>query len=87
MIPYLFGGAAALCGVAVLVCAARTARPVRTVLLSVLAGIAVLALLSLTGSFTGLRLPVNGWTVACAGAAGVPGVLLMVLVRMLWGIG
>ena len=40
--------------------------------------------LYLTAGYTGVRLGVTPWSVLCASAAGVPGVALMVLMRLIW---
>ena len=86
MFTYILIGAALICAAAILICAFKTKHPVRTILISALSGIAVLSIVSITGAFTGVSLPINGWTVGCSGVAGVPGVLLMLVMRMVWDI-
>lgn len=75
---------AALYAVAFLFFAFKTGKPLKTLLLNILVGLAVFTLLNVSSEYTGVGLQVNGWSLLCAGAAGVPGVALMVLMRILW---
>ncbi len=54
----------------------------KTLLLSVMSGIAVFTVVNLTSRFTGVYIPVNAWTCGSSALFGVPGVLGLLLVRM-----
>ena len=53
------------------------------VLLSALSGLASLFAADVMLGFTGLDLPVNGFSLSCAGAGGIPGVILLLLLNTL----
>ena len=75
---------AAVYAIAFLFFSFKTGKPIKTIFLHVLLGLAVFLVLNLTAGYTGVRLGVNPWSVLCASAAGVPGVALMVLMRLIW---
>lgn len=75
---------AALYAVAFLFFAFKTGKPLKTILINIFVGLAAFTVLNLCSKYTGVALGVNGWSLLCAGAAGVPGVALMVLMRILW---
>lgn len=52
----------------------KTLRPVRSVLLHALLGIAAFVLINLTSRFTGVRLPLNWYTAAGSAVFGIPAV-------------
>lgn len=66
--------------------ALKTKRPLKTLMLSALLGIAALLCVNLTSGLTGVALNINGWTLTTSLAAGIPGVLAMLTLRILWGI-
>lgn len=61
---------------------AKSGRWLKTLLLSALSGLAVMAAVNLTDSFTGISIAVNGWTVASSALLGIPGVLGLLTVRL-----
>ncbi|MGI6269516.1 MAG: pro-sigmaK processing inhibitor BofA family protein [Candidatus Howiella sp.] len=75
---------AAVYAIAFLFFAFKTGKPLKTILLHLLLGLLAFLALNLTSGYTGVRLGVNPWSVLCASAAGVPGVALMVLMRLIW---
>lgn len=75
---------AAVYAIAFLFFAFKSGKPIKTILFSALLGLGVFVLLNLTGGYTGVSLGVNPWSVLCASVAGVPGVVLMVVMRLLW---
>ena len=77
---------AVCCALAILIAAVRTGKPVTSIVSSALTGIVALLLISATGSLTGAALALNGWTLLCAGAAGIPGVVLMLAVKLIWNV-
>jgi hypothetical protein len=48
-----------------------------------LSGGAALAAVNITGAVTGVFLPVSTLSLLCAGAAGVPGVVMMLLLNVI----
>lgn len=69
-----------------LIFALKTKKPLKTLMLSALLGLAALLCVNLTSGLTGVVLNINGWTLATSAAAGIPGVLAMLTLRILWGI-
>lgn len=75
---------AAVYAITFLFFAFKSKKPLRTIVLSAALGIAVFVLLNLASGYTGIKLGVNPWSIICAACAGVPGVVLMVVMRMMW---
>ena len=77
--------AAALVLAAVALAAAKSTRPVRAGLVSVLSGLGALGAVNLLADFTGVALALNGlsWFAACV--LGIPGVTLLLMLRLLFG--
>ena len=75
---------ACIYGLCALVFLVRTKKPFRNLLLSAAIGLAALLAVHFTGPLTGVELPLNPWSVLCSAAAGIPGVLLMLGMRMVW---
>lgn len=73
-------------GLAILIAALRQKKPLRSLIVSALGGLALLFLISFTGKITGFYLALNPWTVACAAAVGIPGVMMMLLLKFIWDI-
>ena len=78
MILYAAG---AVCAIAVLTYCMRTAKPVRTALLGMLSGAALLIAVHIFGGKIGLALPLNGVTVFVSLTLGIPGVAAMCLIN------
>ena len=49
-------------------------------------GFAVLAAIDLTSALTGIFVAVSGWTIAVAAFLGLPGVISMLLIKVIWHI-
>lgn len=75
---------AAVYAVAFLFFAFKTGKPFKTVMINICVGIGAFVILNLLSRYTGVALGVNLWSLLCAAAAGVPGVALMVVMRLLW---
>ena len=60
--------------VALLIFAAKTGKPFKTLILNAFLGIAVMAIIDLTAKFTGVHIPVNQYTVAGSAVFGIPAV-------------
>lgn len=73
-------------GVAVLIGAFLTKKPIRTLLSSALQGACALAAVNVTGAFTGVSLGLNALSgIACA-LGGVPGVITLLLLKLIFEI-
>lgn len=62
----------------------RTKKPLRSLLLSAAIGLISLLIIHFTEPLSGVGLPLNPWTALCSAAAGIPGVLLLLGMRMIW---
>lgn len=80
----IFYAAGAICTVAVLTYYMKTAKPVRTALLGMLSGAAVLTVVHFFGDRVGLALPINGVTVFVSLTLGAPGVAAMCIFKFLF---
>lgn len=71
-----YGGIAVLAigALALLICAAKTGKPFKSLLLNAFIGIAVMAAIDLTEKFTGVHIPVNQYTVTGSAVFGIPAV-------------
>lgn len=78
--------AAAVCSVAMVICCLKMRRPFRAVLINMLSGLAVLTLINLLSPLTGVWLGVNAWTVGGSALGGIPAIVLMLIVRVLWNV-
>lgn len=76
--------AGAVCSLAMVVCCHKTQRPFRAAIINMLGGLAALTLINLLSPLTGVWLGVNPWTVCCSGVGGVPAIVLMLIVRVIW---
>lgn len=76
---------AAVGAVVVLIGAIKTGKPIRALLGNALQGVCALAAVNVTGVFTGVSLGLNLLSgIACA-AAGVPGVITLLLLKLIFG--
>lgn len=71
-----YGGIAVLAvgALALLIFAAKSGKPFKTLLLNAFMGIAVMAVIDLTAKFTGVYIPVNQYTAAGSAVFGIPAV-------------
>lgn len=74
----------ALGGLVILVFAIKSKKPFRTIATSGIAGVIGLIIISLTSTLTGVSLAINVWSVACAFFVGIPGVILMLVLKTVW---
>lgn len=63
---------------------ARARKPVQRAVGGVFVGWGALAAVNITGFFTGVTLPLSALSIGVAGAAGIPGVTLMLLLNLLF---
>lgn len=80
IVVYTVGGAA---GLAVLIALFKTGRPVRSLAGSGVQGLCALAAVNLAGAFTGVSLGFSPFAVACGTALGIPGVISLLLMRLI----
>ena len=64
-------------------CALAQKRGVRCFLAGSVCGLGLVALLGLLAPVTGITLPLNRFTGFCAGVLGLPGVTMLLLLRLL----
>lgn len=58
-------------------------KPVRSALSGILLGWVALLAVNITGAFTGVILPISPLSIGVSGAAGIPGVTMLVLLDMI----
>ena len=61
----------------------RAKRPVRRAVGGIITGLCALAVVNLTGLFTGVTLPISPLTLGVSGAAGISGVTLLLLLNLI----
>ena len=80
---YLIITAAALaCGMIILLI--RSPGVSKKFIAGAATGFAALAAIDLTSSFTGIFLAVSGWSIAISAVLGLPGVVSMLLLKIIW---
>lgn len=62
----------------------RAAHPVQRALGGVAMGLCALAAVNLTGFFTGVSVPLSPLAIGVSGAAGIPGVTLLLLLNLIF---
>lgn len=62
----------------------KSKRPVRGAIGGVLTGFLTLAVVDLTGMFTGVTIPVSPLALGVSGVAGIPGVTLLLLLNLVF---
>lgn len=78
--------AAALTALFILIALIRSGHFLRCLLFSVATGNVTLLIISYLGAFTGVALGINLFTVGTASLLGIPGVLAMLLIRLLFSV-
>lgn len=61
----------------------RAERPVRRAVGGIITGLCALAVVNLTGLFTGVTLPISLLTLGVSGAAGISGVTMLLLLDLI----
>lgn len=83
ILVYVVGGVAALAvGIALI----RSRRPVRNLLASGVQGVCALAAVNVAGAFTGISLGLNWLTGLCCVGLGIPGVIGLMVARLLFNV-
>ncbi len=78
--------AAALAALFIVIALIRSGHFLRCLLFSVVTGNVTLLVISYLGAFTGVTLGINLFTVGTASLLGIPGVLAMLLIRLLFSV-
>ena len=60
----------------------KNGKMLKTLLLSALSGIFTFAAVNILSHFTGVGIPVNGWTTSVSSVFGIPGVLGLLVLRL-----
>ncbi len=61
-------------------------KPIKTIALTALSGLAAMVIINLTGKFTGVHIPVNAYTVGVSAGGGILGVTGFLLLNLILGI-
>jgi pro-sigmaK processing inhibitor BofA len=69
---------------ALLVLFIKSRRPVKALVINAFSGIITLILINLTTAFTGIHIPVNWWSVSASAGLGIPGVIGLILLQMIF---
>lgn len=85
MMAFLYGVGGAL-GIAVLIGAIRGGKPIRNILGNGLQGICALAAVNVAGAFTGVSLGVGAFNCAACLVLGLPGVISVLLLKLIFGV-
>ena len=62
----------------------KSRKPIKSIVLNAFSGIITLILINITTSFTGIHIPVNWWSVAASAGLGLPGVIGLILLPMIF---
>ncbi|HCA30877.1 MAG TPA: transcriptional regulator [Ruminococcaceae bacterium] len=69
--------------IAVLIALMRTKRPIRAFVGSGAQGVCALAAVNVVGAFTGVYLGLNAFTGLCCAVLGIPGVISLLVLKLL----
>lgn len=61
----------------------KSGKTLKTLLMFCFSGLAVFAVINLLSKFTGVDIAVNGWTISSSAVFGVPGVIGLLILRMI----
>lgn len=80
---YITGGVITLC---VMIAFVRSGKPIRSLLGSTLQGACSLAAVNVAGAFTGVSLGITTFTGGCCVVLGVPGVVAMLFLQLIFSV-
>ena len=75
-----------LYGIVLFLLALKTGKPMKHLGLLALIGLVALAVVDLTRPLTGVYIPVNPWTVGASAAGGLPAVIGIIALRMIFSL-
>lgn len=64
--------------------AMKSKRPVRHAIGGIFTGLLTLAVVNITGAYTGVNLPLSPLTIGVSSVAGIPGVTLLLLLNLVF---
>ncbi len=62
----------------------KSPKPFQRAIGGIITGLCALAAVNLTGMFTGVTLPLSPLTIGVSGAAGIPGVTMLLLLNLIF---
>ncbi len=72
-----------VCAFVLLIFHIKSHRPLRSMILNALLGIAAVIIVNATQKFTGVQIPVNWWTVGGSSIFGIPAVCGTIILQMI----
>ena len=67
-----------------LILSVKTCKPFKTMFLFAFLGVVSLLIINLTAKYTGINLQVNEYTVGISGIFGLPGVIFLLIINMIF---
>ncbi len=61
-------------------------KPIKTIFLIALSGVAAMILINLSGGYTGVKIPVNAYTVGISAGGGIIGVAGFLILNLILGV-
>ncbi|CDZ23834.1 putative membrane protein [[Clostridium] cellulosi] len=80
----IIAAVALLCGIAIAII--RNPGILKKIIASSATGLMTLAVIDLTYAFTGIYIAVSVWTLAVAALLGLPGVISLLFLKIIWNI-
>lgn len=84
-VKIVFFSAVIIYSVIILILAFLSKKPLKTIFLSAGIGVISLALVSLCEKFTGVKIPINLWTVTTSAVMSLPGTITLLAVNFIMG--
>lgn len=72
-----------VCLVAVLIICLKSGRFIKSLFLNAIIGIAVLTVINLLSRYTGVKIPVNEYTVPFCALCGIPAIILLTILPLI----
>lgn len=67
-----------------IILAAKTKKPFKTIMAYSFLGVLGIIIINITARFSGIYIPINGYTLGCSAAFGLPGTVGILLLRMIF---
>lgn len=62
----------------------KTGKPFKTIIFHGFLGITCMAIIDLTSPFSGIFIPINGYSLGCSAALGLPGVVGLLVLKLIF---
>lgn len=62
----------------------RTKKPFKTMFFYSFVGVVVLAIIKLTAPFSGVNIPINGYTLGASAALSIPGIIMLLILKIIF---